>query len=103
MLPRGHRQPRKSHVNDRLKRRLVSARSSNPLEVSPSDAENILDETGKWSHVTAESLWYSLKPKIAYLSTDQLAEVEDALIVAYVMHHAQRRKSGEPCVSLLFK
>ncbi|KAI3760025.1 hypothetical protein L1987_50413 [Smallanthus sonchifolius] len=51
-----------------------------------------------YDEVSPEHLWEDLKPAIAYLTSDELKLVHDALNLAFDAHNGQRRRSGEPFI-----
>ncbi|KAF5762815.1 putative GTP diphosphokinase [Helianthus annuus] len=51
-----------------------------------------------YDEVSPEHLWEDLKPAIAYLASDELKLVRDALHLAFEAHNGQKRRSGEPFI-----
>ncbi|KAI7750762.1 hypothetical protein M8C21_013064, partial [Ambrosia artemisiifolia] len=51
-----------------------------------------------YDEVSPEHLWEDLKPAIAYLTSDELKLVHDALNLAFEAHNGQKRRSGEPFI-----
>ncbi|KAL4558884.1 hypothetical protein LXL04_037088 [Taraxacum kok-saghyz] len=51
-----------------------------------------------YDEVSPERLWKDLKPAIAYLTSDELKLVHDALKLAFEAHDGQKRRSGEPFI-----
>ncbi|KAM0053937.1 putative GTP diphosphokinase [Helianthus debilis subsp. tardiflorus] len=51
-----------------------------------------------YDEVSPEHLWEDLKPTIAYLASDELKLVRDALNLAFEAHNGQKRRSGEPFI-----
>ncbi|KAK1412511.1 hypothetical protein QVD17_33821 [Tagetes erecta] len=51
-----------------------------------------------YDEVSPENLWEDLKPAIAYLTSDELKLVHDALNLAFDAHNGQKRRSGEPFI-----
>ncbi|KAJ0453627.1 putative GTP diphosphokinase [Helianthus annuus] len=51
-----------------------------------------------YDEVSPEHLWEDLKPAIAYLASDELKLVHDALNLAFEAHNGQKRRSGEPFI-----
>ncbi|KAK9067706.1 hypothetical protein SSX86_011817 [Deinandra increscens subsp. villosa] len=51
-----------------------------------------------YDEVSPEHLWEDLKPTIAYLTSDELMLVHDALNLAFDAHDGQKRRSGEPFI-----
>ncbi|KAL8224820.1 hypothetical protein R6Q57_017377 [Mikania cordata] len=51
-----------------------------------------------YDEVSPERLWEDLKPAIAYLTSDGLKLVHNALNLAFKAHNGQRRRSGEPFI-----
>nr|GEX59128.1 putative GTP diphosphokinase RSH1, chloroplastic isoform X1 [Tanacetum cinerariifolium] len=51
-----------------------------------------------YDDVSPERLWEDLKPAIAYLTSDELKLVQDALNLAFEAHDGQKRRSGEPFI-----
>ncbi|PWA65935.1 HD/PDEase domain, RelA/SpoT family, Beta-grasp domain protein [Artemisia annua] len=51
-----------------------------------------------YNDVSPERLWEDLKPAIAYLTSDELKLVQDALNLAFEAHDGQKRRSGEPFI-----
>lgn len=49
--------------------------------------------------ITEDYLWNRLENMITYLCPEQQNKVKEALHVAYVSHHGQNRKSGEPFIT----
>ncbi|KAI3682765.1 hypothetical protein L1987_82999 [Smallanthus sonchifolius] len=51
-----------------------------------------------YEELSPEILWEDLKPAIAYLTSDELELVHDALKLAFEAHDGQKRRSGEPFI-----
>ncbi|XP_076890211.1 putative GTP diphosphokinase RSH1, chloroplastic [Bidens hawaiensis] len=51
-----------------------------------------------YDEVSPERLWEDLKTSIAYLTSDELKLVRDALNLAFEAHNGQKRRSGEPFI-----
>nr|XP_043635587.1 putative GTP diphosphokinase RSH1, chloroplastic isoform X2 [Erigeron canadensis] len=51
-----------------------------------------------YDEVTPENLWKDLKPAIAYLTSEELKSVRNALNLAFEAHDGQKRRSGEPFI-----
>ncbi|KAK1428156.1 hypothetical protein QVD17_16984 [Tagetes erecta] len=51
-----------------------------------------------YDELSPEILWEDLKPAIAYLQSNELELVHDALKLAFEAHDGQKRRSGEPFI-----
>ena len=57
-----------------------------------------LRDMSRYDCEQVDHYWDRLMPMVSYLGTQQVAEVYDALRVAYRAHRGQYRKSGEPFI-----
>ncbi|KAJ9543195.1 hypothetical protein OSB04_022902 [Centaurea solstitialis] len=51
-----------------------------------------------YDELSPQRLWEDLKPAIAYLTSDELELVHNALKLAFEAHDGQKRRSGEPFI-----
>lgn len=54
--------------------------------------------SSEYNEISPGRLWEDLRPTIAYLPSDELELVHDALNLAFEAHDGQKRRSGEPFI-----
>ncbi|KAJ0691661.1 putative GTP diphosphokinase [Helianthus annuus] len=96
------RHANRCEASDRLSsRRLVRSKllhlACKKWEVGSSSSSSSSFSSG-YDEVSPEHLWEDLKPAIAYLASDELKLVRDALNLAFEAHNGQKRRSGEPFI-----